>query len=165
MSPAAQQTQQDGKGASFWRSQPSDKRGAGKPPTTVKLPPRKTWLWFLLVLLANFLLMRLLLPSPKAPVTVPYTLFREEAKKHNVEAIFTRGETLTGRFKVAITYPRIEEKKESAESRPPLPKIDSARRGPPEQVILFTTTLPSFVGPGLESFLIEHGVEISAEPI
>ena len=29
----------------------------------------------------------------------------------------------------------------------------------------FTTTLPSFVDPGLEAFLIVHGVEISAEPI
>ena len=29
----------------------------------------------------------------------------------------------------------------------------------------FTTTLPSFVDPGLEAFLIDHGVEISAKPI
>jgi cell division protease FtsH len=29
----------------------------------------------------------------------------------------------------------------------------------------FTTTIPSFVDPGLEAFLIEHGVEISAKPI
>ena len=29
----------------------------------------------------------------------------------------------------------------------------------------FATTLPSFVGPGLEAFLIDHGVEISAKPI
>ena len=29
----------------------------------------------------------------------------------------------------------------------------------------FATTLPSFVDPGLEAFLIDHGVEISAKPI
>jgi len=29
----------------------------------------------------------------------------------------------------------------------------------------FTTALPTFVGPDLESFLIDHGVEISAKPI
>src|SRR5690606_13805474 len=29
----------------------------------------------------------------------------------------------------------------------------------------FTTTLPTFVDPGLEKFLIANGVEISAEPI
>jgi cell division protease FtsH len=32
-------------------------------------------------------------------------------------------------------------------------------------VSTFTTTLPSFVDPGLEAFLIENGVEISAKPI
>ena len=32
-------------------------------------------------------------------------------------------------------------------------------------MISFATTLPSFVGPGLEAFLIDHGVEISAKPI
>ena len=30
---------------------------------------------------------------------------------------------------------------------------------------IFTTTLPSFVDPGLEAFLIDHTVEISAKPI
>jgi len=41
----------------------------------------------------------------------------------------------------------------------------AARRGPSKTVRTFTTTLPSFVDPGLEAFLIDHGVEISAEPI
>jgi cell division protease FtsH len=165
MSPAAQQTQQDGKAAPFWRPQPSDQRGDGKTQPAAKLPPRKAWLWFLLILLANFLLMRLLLPGPKAPVAVPYTLFREEVKKHNVESIYTRGEILSGRFKTPITYPRAEEKKQAAESPPQPPSIAAARQGPPQPVSNFTTTLPSFVGPGLEAFLIENGVEISAEPI
>jgi cell division protease FtsH len=35
----------------------------------------------------------------------------------------------------------------------------------PKAVSNFTTTLPSFVDPGLEAFLIENGVEISAKPI
>src|SRR4029077_6354412 len=38
-------------------------------------------------------------------------------------------------------------------------------REAPKPVISFATTLPSFVGPGLEAFLIDHGVEISAKPI
>ena len=70
------------------------------------MPPRRTWLWFLLVLLANYLLMRFLMPSPDAPVTVPYTLFKEEVGKGNVQAIYSRGETITGRFKAPVTYPR-----------------------------------------------------------
>jgi cell division protease FtsH len=37
------------------------------------MPPRRTWLWFALILLANFLLVRFLFPGPEAPVEVPYT--------------------------------------------------------------------------------------------
>ena len=89
------------------RTQPP-KSGPGAPKGTVqaKMPPGKTWLWFLGILLANYLLMRLLLPSPEAPVTVPYTLFKEEVAKRNVEAIHSQGETITGRFKSPVTYPR-----------------------------------------------------------
>ena len=39
------------------------------------------------------------------------------------------------------------------------------RRGPPRTSVNFVTTLPAFVDPGLERFLIDNGVEISAEPI
>ena len=60
---------------------------------------------FVLILLANFLLMRLLMPSPEAPVTVPYTLFKEEVKKGNVQAIFSRSDTIRGRFAAPVTYP------------------------------------------------------------
>ena len=45
------------------------------------MPPRNTWLWFVLILLANFMLMRLLMPRPDAPVPVPYTLFKEQVGK------------------------------------------------------------------------------------
>jgi cell division protease FtsH len=116
------------------------------------MPPRRTWLWFVLILLANFLLMRLLMPSPAAPVTVPYTLFKEEVKKGNVKAIFSRGETIKGRFATPITYPPAGEQRAA-------PGSES------QTATTFTTTLPSFVDPGLEAFLIEHGVEISAKPI
>ena len=146
------------------RIKASDGRGAAKAPGQPKMPPRKTWLWFVLVLLANFLLVRLLVPGPKAPVTVPYTLFKEEVTKRNVAAIFSRGETLTGRFKTPITYPPAGEKSAPSDGRPQFPSLRGAARQP-EQVGTFATTLPSFVDPGLEAFLIEHGVEISAEPI
>ena len=95
---------------------------------------------------------------------MPYTLFKEEVKKRNVEAIYTRGETLTGRFKAAITYPPAGEKKAPSDGELKIPNIRGAERQP-EQVSTFATTLPSFVDPGLETFLIDHGVEISAEPI
>ena len=58
------------------------------------MPPRKTWLWFVAVLVANFFLMRLLFPSAEGPLTVPYTLFKEEVSKGNVQAIYSRGDTM-----------------------------------------------------------------------
>ena len=48
---------------------PADtKPGAPKGTWQLKMPPRKVWLWFVLILLANFLLGRLLTPGPEEPV-------------------------------------------------------------------------------------------------
>src|SRR5919112_96346 len=69
------------------------------------MPPRRMWLTFLLVVLANFVLVRLLVPSAE-PVKVPYTLFREEVGRKNVEAIYSRGASITGRFAAPVIYPR-----------------------------------------------------------
>jgi cell division protease FtsH len=123
------------------------------------------WLWFIAALLLNFLLVRFLMPSADAPLTVPYTLFREEVSKGNVEAIFSRGETLTGRFKNPVTYPLADKSAASGGRTPPARERDAAQRREPKTATRFTTTLPAFVDPGLEAFLIEHKVEISAEPI
>jgi cell division protease FtsH len=122
----------------------SDQKTA--PPATI--PPGRTWLAFLFILLANYLLMRFLFPSPEALV-VPYTLFKEEVGKGNVEAVYSRGEAIEGRFKTAVT----------------LPPSGTAPFGQSRSVTIFKTTLPSFLGPGLEALLIAHGVEISAKPI
>src|SRR6476620_1286694 len=52
---------------------PRANSGSGPDQTTApKMPPRRTWIWFLVVLLGNFMLVRLLVPSAKSPVTVPY---------------------------------------------------------------------------------------------
>ena len=85
MSSTGEQTQRNTNSVAPRRIQPSDSREAAKAAGKSKMPPRKTWLWFVLVLLANFLLVRLLVPGPKAPVTVPYTLFKEEVTKRNVD--------------------------------------------------------------------------------
>jgi cell division protease FtsH len=116
------------------------------------MPPRKTWLWFVLVLVVNFFLVRLLMPGAEGPVTVPYTLFKEEVRKGNVQAIHSQGDTITGRFKAPVTYPPAGEK-------------TAAPSTAPKPVTSFATTVPTFVDPGLEAFLIDHGVEISAKPI
>jgi cell division protease FtsH len=134
----------------------------------------------MLIVLANYFLVRLLMPSPEGPVTVPYTLFKQEVSKGNVEAIHSQGYTITGRFKAPVTYPPAGEQGASPQGElrpsgqqpaapggPPRPAGEpgAAQRDQPKAVSTFTTTLPSFVDPGLEAFLIENGVEISAKPI
>ena len=130
-----------------------------------KMPPQRAWLWFAAILLVNFLLVRTLLPDPEAPLTVPYTLFKEQVAKGNVRAIHSRGDAITGLFVTAITYPLPVPKGTPAEKPPPAPGTRSAPAGEPRTGTLFTTALPTFVDPGLEAFLIEHKVEISAKPI
>ncbi|MGQ0714951.1 MAG: ATP-dependent zinc metalloprotease FtsH [Gemmatimonadaceae bacterium] len=114
------------------------------------MPPRRTWLTFLIILAVNFVLVRVLFPGGDSPVKVPYTLFKEEVAKGNVERIYSRGESLTGRFDTAVTYP---------------PPSDTASEVEPRAVTTFATTVPAFVDPGLEGLLIANDVEISAEPI
>ena len=134
------------------RVPPAPGRPGAKGPGQATMPPRKTWLWFLAVLVANFLLVRLLMPAAEGPITVPYTLFKEEVRKGNVQAIHSQGDTITGRFKAPVTYPPASEKTTSPR--------EQSRTG-----TSFATTVPTFRDPGLEAFLIDHGVEISAKPI
>ncbi len=167
MNSTGQQTRRNSDSAPAGRFRPADTRpGAPKGTGQAKVPPGRTWLWFLGILLANYLLMRFFLPSPDAPVTVPYTLFKEEVANGNVEAIHSQGETITGRFKAPVTYPPAGEKSAapSGESKTATER-GATPGGAPKTVSNFTTTLPSFVDPGLEAFLIDNGVEISAKPI
>ena len=123
-----------------------------------RIPPRRAWLTFLIILIVNFLLVRFLFPTAGQPITIPYTTFKEEAAKGNVKAIYSRGTSIEGRFNTAVTWPPAS----NAPEPPPgksLPKIQ------PRAADTFTTELPAFVDPGLEGFLIQHKVEISAVPI
>ena len=83
------------------------------------MPPRRTWLTFLIVLLANYMLVRYLFPGPDAPIIVPYTAFKEEVAKGNVESIYAKGESIEGRFAAPVTWP------------PPGSEAAPARRGEP----------------------------------
>ena len=70
-----------------------------------KTPVRRSWMWLiLLVLLVNYLLARLLFPSPLEPTLVPYSLFKQEVQKGNIKAINSQGNTITGRFQTPIAY-------------------------------------------------------------
>ena len=150
-------TEQQPDGMSEFTSPPSAQYPDGKPESRkdggwAKMPPPSTWWRFFIILLVNYFLAMLLVPNPESPVSVPYTLFKQEAGKGNVDVIFCRGEIVKGRFKVPVKYPP-----DSAKS--------AALHEPSRPVSDFTTTLPSFVDRSLEAYLIDHGVEISARPI
>src|SRR5687767_4215897 len=67
--------------------------------------PRRTWLAFLIILALNYVVMNFLFPGPDAPVTVPYTTFKEQVAKRNVKAIYSQGTSIEGRFVAPVTWP------------------------------------------------------------
>jgi cell division protease FtsH len=116
------------------------------------MPRGRTWFWFIAIILLNYLFMKTFFPDPKAPVKIPYTLFKQEVANSNVKQIYNKGELVSGQFIKPIRYP--------------LNNRDSLKtNNKPAEVKNFTTTLPSFVDSGLETLLISHGVEILADPI
>lgn len=134
----------------------SDGGKAGGPP---RGPPRRAWWIFLVILLLNYLVMRSLFPDAGA-ATVPYTVFKEQVAKGNVRAIYSQGVSIEGRFITPVPWPP-----PGHEGAGPQASAPWARSRAPEPAETFTTTLPAFVDPGLEDFLIAHKVEISAVPI
>ncbi|MEO6270602.1 MAG: ATP-dependent zinc metalloprotease FtsH [Lautropia sp.] len=129
------------------------------------MPPKRAWLTFLIVLLANYLLVRYLFPGPDAPIVVPYTAFKEEVAKGNVESIYTKGESIEGRFAKEVTWPPPGAEMSPGRRGESTSRSEQLNRVPARASTTFNTTLPVFVGPGFESFLIDNRVEISAVPI
>ncbi|MBN9330167.1 MAG: cell division protein FtsH [Comamonas sp. SCN 67-35] len=123
----------------------------GRSPDGKRIPPRSNWLVFFLLLALNYYLAGLFFPGSKGPEPISYTVFRAELAKDNVEAIHTKGESIEGQFKTAVH--RAE------------PAADGQPAPAPREVKSFTTILPVFVDPGLETELIERGVDIRATPI
>jgi cell division protease FtsH len=106
--------------------------------------PQPWWLTFLVVMVANWVLMRALAPEPSY-VSIPYTLFKEQVQAGNVEEVTSQGDAIQGTFKKEVTYPR---------------------EGPTARTALrFKTLLPAFANPGLETLLEEKGVVINARPL
>ncbi len=137
MALTAQQTRGNSDSAPGRRGQPGDGRPGGTKGSALgKMPPSKTLAMVCGVLIANYLLMRFLIPGPEAPVTVPYTLFKEEAGKGNVEAIYSQGDTITGRFAAPVTYPPAGEKSAAPGGEAQVGERSAARapRGPPKTV-------------------------------
>jgi cell division protease FtsH len=143
----------------------SGKPGAAPANTPTRMPPRRAWLTFLIVLLANYLLVRFLFPGPDAPIVVPYTAFKEEVARGNVDSIYAKGESIEGRFAAPVTWPPAGSEQPAPRRGEATSRSERLNQGPPRTASTFTTTLPLFVGPDFEPFLIEHKVEISAVPI
>src|SRR4051812_47585500 len=83
----------------------SNRQGAPKTPERTQMPPRKAWLLFVIVLLTNYLVMKVFFPSADAPLTVPYTVFKQEVSKGNVKSIYSQGASIEGRFAAPVTWP------------------------------------------------------------
>ncbi len=147
------------------RVPPTSPGAGGAPPRKPAMPSRRAWLTFLVVIGVNYLVMRMIFPSPDAAVTVPYTTFKQQAESGNVEAIYSKGASIEGRFAEPVVWPPPEEQAAVAERAAKSPLGGLIRPPEPRPAKTFTTTLPAFVDPGLESFLIAKGVEISAIPI
>src|SRR5690242_1604496 len=101
MSMPRQQSPRGSDPASRGGNQTPERQGVGK------IPFRRNWLWLGLILVINYFLVKALF-STSAPA-VPYTLFKKEVQNGNVEAIYSHGETIMGRFVKAVTYPTKEE--------------------------------------------------------
>jgi cell division protease FtsH len=143
---------------------PTGSKPSQGPDQPSQMPGGRAWLTFLIILAANYLVMRLLVSNPEEPITVPYTSFKEQVEKGNVESIYSKGASIEGRFKKPVTWPPPGGKEAAAASQ----NKGFARfleQPGPRTASTFTTTLPAFVDPGLESFLIGRNVEISAIPI
>ncbi|HEU4626385.1 MAG TPA: ATP-dependent zinc metalloprotease FtsH [Steroidobacteraceae bacterium] len=153
---AAQPPSPAGRGP--WPAGQQGRPNTSKNPPPPAWPPGRMWLIFVLVLLANFAVTRFFAPGEEAPITVPYTVFKQEVAKGNVEAIYSRGADVEGHFKQPVTYPTAAEAERE-------PMLKGTPRGEPRTSRSFKTTLPSFLEPGLESLLIQHQVEILAAPM
>ncbi|HLZ31396.1 MAG TPA: ATP-dependent metallopeptidase FtsH/Yme1/Tma family protein, partial [Chloroflexota bacterium] len=111
-----------------------------------KLPRWPWWASFLVVLVANYFLLNLLFPPEPARVPISFTFFKEQVVADNVAAINSRGDTIQGTFRQAVSYQ-------------PEGTVSATN------ATAFSTVQPQFADPGLESLLNQHGVRINASSL
>src|SRR5947199_6205105 len=96
--------------------------------------------------LANFALFQVLSPGQPQRVDVSYTFFKQQVEADNVAQISTRADTIQGTFRQAVAYQ-------------PDPAVAA------KTVADFSTVIPAFADPGLETLLAAHGGVINARPL
>src|SRR5258708_33740045 len=121
------------------------------PPSPGSAPrsPITRWLRFLVfpaLLLINFVVIQQMTPAQPQRVEGSYTFFKQQVEADNVAQISTRTDTIQGTFKQAVTYQ-------------PDPAL-AARTASD-----FSTVIPAFADPGLETLLAAHGGIINARPL
>lgn len=91
-----------------WRVEgaPDSEPDAPSPRRSRFAPPGGRWFWVvLLVALAVNSFLGSRVAEEKERLSVPYTFFRSEVDRGNVEEISTRGDTIQGEFKATVRYP------------------------------------------------------------
>jgi len=123
------------------------------PPPVLPKPPlprpiRRWWRWLLFpaLLALNYVLILFVTPGQPQRVELSYTFFKQQVEADNVAQISTRTDTIQGTFRQPVTYQ-------------PDPAA-SART-----VADFSTVIPAFADPGLETLLGAHGGVINARPL
>jgi cell division protease FtsH len=119
--------------------------------------PQLWWLIILVVMTANYMMMRVLSPEPSS-ITVSYTFFKQQVEAGNVETVTSVGDSIRGSFKTEVTYRPQESRAPSAKAPASLPSEPPK----PGTSTLFKTQRPVFADPGLERLLEEKGVAIEA---
>src|SRR5260370_30714187 len=118
------------------------------PPSPGSSPrsPITRWLRFLIfpaLLLINFVVIQQMTPAQPQRVEVSYTFFKQQVEADNVAQISTRTDTIQGTFQQPVQYQ-------------PDPSAAAKTVGD------FSTVIPAFADPGLESQLAAHGGVVNA---
>jgi len=108
-----------------------------------KFPSISVWIWLISLIIVNYFIGKFFMSEPE-PVTISYTLFKEEVKKKNVEEIYSKGSSITGNFIKPVVIP-IDSQKIQINNK----HVRTSR---------FITELPSFLNQGFETFLDDNGV-------
>src|SRR5215212_817844 len=92
------------------------------------------WVTLLVALVMNYLFISVFFPGQPQRVDVSYTFFKQQVEAENVAEISTRADTIQGTFRQGAAYP---------------PDAGTAAK----TVRDFSTVLPVFADPGLETLL------------
>lgn len=129
--------------------EPTKDKPAG-PPLGSNFSGRNLWLWVVIIVMINAVLLRRYFAADDQPVSIPYSLFRTEVSSGNVRSVQVKGERISGAFEKAVAYsPRVVEDKNKSDTL---------------KVTAFTTITPPFGGDELGELLSAQNVSVEVSP-